>query len=138
VRAGDKNGSYLLAPTVAEIVQGAHERTAVAGTKGVAILLDRSASRISDASKNSTDLYVGQIAASDAAAGDELNEIVKSQGNFPPTITFPNTKQDSWTTAALTQNLWKDVVPNTPPYGSATWTSANTKPRPVPPSPSLH
>ncbi len=47
VRAGDAKGNYLSAATVAEIVQRAGGRTAIAGTKPVALLLDRAEARIS-------------------------------------------------------------------------------------------
>ncbi len=30
---------------------------------------------------------------------------------FPPEVTFPNTDEDTWTTHALTEYLWKDGVP---------------------------
>ena len=106
VRKGDVNGSYLGAATVAEIVQGAGGRTAVAGTKPVSILADRAETRVSSAARNSTDIFEGQTAP--AAA---LSAIVAERGEFPPTIEFPNTKQDTWTTAALTQDLWKTGVP---------------------------
>lgn len=106
VRGGDKTGTYLSAPTVAEIVQSAGERTAVAGTKGVAILADRAETRVSPAAQSSIDLYEGH--ATPAAA---LGAIVAARGEFPPTIEFPNTRQDAWTTAALTQDLWKSGVP---------------------------
>ena len=106
VRAGDAKGNYLSAATVAEIVQRAGGRTAIAGTKPVALLLDRAEARISPAAQNSTDIFEGKATPSSA-----LNGVVQAQGVFPPTIEFPNTKQDAWTTAALTQTLWKTDVP---------------------------
>ncbi len=106
VREGDAKGDYLCAATVAEIVQRAGGRTAIAGTKPVALLLDRAETRTSAAAQNSTDVFEGKAAPASALSG-----VVAAQGEFPPTIEFPNTKQDSWTTAALTQTLWKTDVP---------------------------
>lgn len=106
VRLGDVGGSYLAVSTVAEILQRAGHRTAVAGTKPVALLADRAQARTSPAALASADIFEGQ-----ATQGADLDAVVQAQGAFPPKIEFPNTKQDTWTTQALTQVLWKPDVP---------------------------
>lgn len=108
VRQGDEvsSGKYLTAPTVAELVQAAGFRTAVAGTKPVALLLDRAEERSSEAARASVDLFEG-----DATPAAALAPVLQAVGAFPPVITFPNTAQDAWTTRALTEFLWKDSVP---------------------------
>lgn len=108
VRKGDVGGSYLAVSTVAEIMQRAGFRTSVAGTKAVALLADRAdaETRTSPAARASADIFKGE--GIPAAA---LNEVVQAQGVFPPTIEFPNTPEDAWTTKALTQVLWKTDVP---------------------------
>lgn len=106
VRKGDANGNYLSSATVAEIVQKAGGRTSVAGTKPVALLADRSEERTSPAAQSSTDIFEGETAPASAHSA-----VIESHGEFPAKVEYPNTKQDSWTTSALTQTLWKTDVP---------------------------
>ncbi|WP_157947722.1 alkaline phosphatase family protein [Abditibacterium utsteinense] len=106
VRKGDAKTPYLLAPTLAEIIQASGSPTAIAGTKPVALLGDRLDKRTSPAARASSTVFEGQ-----ALSPASLEAIVKAQGVFPPTIEFPNTKEDAWTTRALTQTLWKGGVP---------------------------
>ncbi len=101
-----KHGMHIAGPTVAETVQKAGFRTAVAGTKAVAILQDRAEVRKSRAARESVDVFGGKSAPADAAAG-----LSKTVGEFPKTITFPNSEQDRWTAAVLTGELWKVGVP---------------------------
>lgn len=105
VRQGDTGGSYLAVATVAEIVQRAGFPTAIAGTKPVVLLADRSETRTSPAALASTDIFGG-----DALPATALAPIVQAQGAFPK-VEYPNTPQDTWTTNALTQTLWQKEVP---------------------------
>lgn len=113
IRIGDalSDGHYLGAMTVAELAQHAGLRTAVAGTKAVGLLHDRSIDR---AGKDPT-LWLGRT-----YPVDFLATIEKAQGkfpDFPKTIlddlsdARPNTAQNLWTTRALIDFLWKDDVP---------------------------
>ncbi len=97
---------YLAAPTVAEIVQKAGYRTAIAGSKPVAQLADRARHRASDAARESTVIYRGKFLPRTAAAA-----VVAALGPFPSVKQFPNREEDVWTTRALTDVLWKKEVP---------------------------
>ena len=107
VRKGDEitHGKHIAGATVAETVQQAGFRTAVAGTKPVAILQDRAEVRTSEAARASVGVFAGMSVP--AAAVIELR---KTRGNFPP-LKIPNTAQDRWTTDVLTGELWKAGVP---------------------------
>jgi arylsulfatase A-like enzyme len=108
VRKGDDitHGKHIAGATVAETVQQAGFRTAVAGTKPVAILQDRAEVRSSKAARESVDVFAGKSAPASAAG-----ELRKARGDFPEKIQFPNTAQDRWTTDVLTGELWKAGVP---------------------------
>lgn len=110
VRRGDwlAGGHYLAVPTLTEVLQRAGFRTAVAGAKPVALLLDRSNQRTGKAAKKSVDFYRGRTLPHSALAA-----LVKANGgqSFPTTVTYPNVAQDAWTTKALTRGLWKKDVP---------------------------
>ena len=107
VRKGDElsHGKHIAGATVAETVQQAGFRTAVTGTKPVAILQDRAEVRTTEAARASVDVYAGKSAPAAAVI-----EISKARGNFPP-VKIPNTAQDRWTTDVLTGELWKAGVP---------------------------
>jgi arylsulfatase A-like enzyme len=110
VRRGDAttHGHYLLAPTLAEIIQGAGFPTAVCGTKSVALLFDRSEERTSEAAKQSVNFFKGRVLPSSAMA-----QLVKANNGetFPRTITYPNIAQDRWTTKALLDGVWRGGIP---------------------------
>jgi arylsulfatase A-like enzyme len=109
VKKGDEitHGHYLGASTMAEILQNAGFPTVVAGTKGVALLLDRAEIRPTGAAAQSVDLRVGRTYPSQALA-----PIVYELGrSFPTNTTYPNVEADAWTTEALTRALWKNGVP---------------------------
>jgi predicted AlkP superfamily pyrophosphatase or phosphodiesterase len=110
IRRGDllTDGHYLAVPTLAEILQQGGHRTAVAGTKPVVLLHDRSLKRTSPVAISSVNLYKGRAIPS--AALDALVK-VNDDKQFPGTNTHPNTAQDAWTTKALTHGLWKKGVP---------------------------
>ena len=102
---GKINANYLAAATVAEIVQRAGYRTAVAGSKPVAQLADRSRKRPNG---KSVVIYRGHALPRSAETA-----IVAAIGPFPKRAgkPLPNTAEDTWTTRALTEVLWKDGVP---------------------------
>jgi len=110
VRRGDllKGGHYIAVPTLPELVQASGHHTVIAGTKSVALLLDRSNSRESGAASKSVNLFKGQTLPRAA-----LLPLVKvnDDKDFPTNITHPNTAQDAWTAKALTHGLWKSGVP---------------------------
>jgi len=109
-RVGDivRAGRYVGVPTLAEIVQRAGHRTAVAGTKPVALLHDRAFDR--GAAAGSTVLFAGKT---DPPAA--LATLTSQLGKFPPyppaDTLAPNTAQNAWTTRALADGLWRDGVP---------------------------
>lgn len=98
--------SFLAAPTVAEIVQKAGYRTAIAGSKPVAQLADRSRRRETDVARESIVVYQKRSLPADAQAA-----ITAAVGPFPVRTGFPNDKEDAWTTRVLTDFLWKKSVP---------------------------
>ena len=108
VRKNDEatGGRHIAGATVAEAVQQAGFRTAVAGTKGVALLLDRAETRTSRAARESVDVFGGKSVPADAVIA-----LSKARGEFPLGVQFPNTAQDRWTTDVLTGELWKAGVP---------------------------
>lgn len=101
------NAKYLAAPTVAETVQKAGYRTAVAGSKPVAQLADRARKRKSEAATKSVVIYRGKVLPT--SAGAAITAVV---GPYPERKdAMPNTAVDAWTTRALTDVLWKNDVP---------------------------
>ncbi len=99
-------GHYLGAPTMAEILQAAGIPTAVAGSKPVAILQDRSNQRVTPAALQSTVLYAGQTLPRTALEG-----LIRAVGGPFPSAAVPNAARDVWTTRALVRGLWRDGVP---------------------------
>jgi len=104
VEKGDElsGGKYILIPTIAEIVQRAGGRTAIATAKTVGLLLDRQIDP--GHAKNCVTLFAGQSRPRDA-----LNPILHALGPFPPFGQI--TEGDKWSTKAFTDFLWKDGVP---------------------------
>ena len=90
-------------PTVAEIVQKAGYRTAVAGSKPVAQLADRSRKRPNE---KSLVLYRGKVLPRSAEARSRTRSAPS-----PAKGELPNSDEDDWTTRALTDVLWKEGVP---------------------------
>lgn len=104
IRRADEltGGHFLQYPTVAEILQDKGLRTAIAGSKPVALLLDR-ALRPNDAL--GVDVYAGN------ALPQELTKtLAQTLGRFPEPGTN-KLKIDRWTTDALTGTLWQKNVP---------------------------
>src|SRR5438876_81260 len=102
VQKGDElsAGKYISVPTIAELVQRARGRTAIATTKTVGLLLDRQVD--SGNAKDCITLFAG-----DSRSHDAPKSIVAALGPFPS----DPLQQDTWTTKALTDFLWKDGVP---------------------------
>ena len=103
IRTGDETsgGRYLAFPTIPELLQKAGRRTAVAGTKWIALLFDRAGGGAN-----------GQIVV-DGKSPVERTEraLLESLGRYPGK-NFPNEGQDHWTTSALTEVFWKNGVPD--------------------------
>ena len=102
VKKGDQlsNGKYISVPTIAELVQRAGGRTAVASAKTVGLLLDR---RVGiGPAKNCTTLFAGS-----ALPDGVLARIAAALGPFPSA----RLQRDRWTTKAETDFVWKDGVP---------------------------
>jgi arylsulfatase A-like enzyme len=108
VDRGDESsgGRYLTVPTLAEIIQKAGYRTAVAGTKPVALMADRSKHPGANAAE-----YSPVVIAGAARPAPMHEEIVSAQGAFPAERSIPKIAQNRWTTRALTEHLWKQGIP---------------------------
>ena len=104
VRAGDKlsGGKYLAVPTLAELVQGAGHRTAIAGSKAVVVLHDRA---------QRTDASASSVLMGDDALPASLWPVLTNRFGIPPASVSPNTPRDEWTTRVLTGALWEQGVP---------------------------
>ena len=103
---GRINQRFIEVPTIADLVQGAGFRTAIAGSKPIAQLFDRHRSRTSPAARDSRVVYRGRFLPVDAAT-----TITQTIGPFPKRKGYPNNGEDAWTTRALTDVLWKNDVP---------------------------
>ncbi len=97
---------YLGAPTIAELVQKAGFRTAVAGSKPVAQLFDRARQRESDAARQSAVVYRGHFLPKKIEKA-----VTKTVGAYPNEKFFPRSAENAWTTRALTEFMWKNEVP---------------------------
>jgi arylsulfatase A-like enzyme len=102
VNTGDKlsGGKYISVPTIAELVQRAGGRTAIAAAKSVGLLLDRHPDHAR--TTNSVTLFAGK-----SIPAGLLLPITETLGPFPS----GHLRQDAWTTKASTDVLWKDGVP---------------------------
>lgn len=102
VTKGDElsGGKYIATPTIAELMQRAGARSLIAAAKTVGLLLDRQPEPVG--AKNSATLVAGK-----ALPGAALGPITEKLGPFPSA----HLQQDSWTTKALMDVLWKDGVP---------------------------
>ena len=113
VKKGDElsGGKYISVPTIAELIQRAGGRTVVAAAKTVGLLLDRHPgvawpsqpkTRRQDADATSVTLFAGK-----SLPKEILGSVSETLGPFPSA----HLQEDSWTTKALTNILWKDGVP---------------------------
>jgi len=98
--------AYLAVPTVVQMLHAAGLETAVAGSKGVALLQDWSHNGASRAARDSVVLYDGKTAPESAMAA-----LTGTLGPWPEIIEFPNIPEDQWTTRALTRELWRNGLP---------------------------
>jgi len=98
---------YLAVPTVVQTLQAAGRQTAVAGTKGVALLQDWSHNGTTPAARSSVIFFDGKTAPDSAIAS-----LTGTLGPWPETVEFPNIPEDRWTAAALTQVLWRNGLPS--------------------------
>jgi arylsulfatase A-like enzyme len=99
-------GGWVKRPTLPELVRAAGMKTAVAGTKGVAMLWDRG---YKNRTTDQPTIFEGR-----AIPAATLDKIVPDLGPIPPAQDwryFPNVPQDSWTTRVMTEKLWADGVP---------------------------
>jgi glycerophosphoryl diester phosphodiesterase/arylsulfatase A-like enzyme len=120
VQRGDAltNGKYLGVGTVAETLQMAGVRTAIAGTKPIAFLQDRRADIGNKESSRAANIFAGQVLCAGipifigqpAPSCPTLGSLLKEHSVFP-SVRFPNAAPDEWTTDVLTRSLWKDGVP---------------------------
>src|SRR5260370_3665247 len=101
VRKGDEisGGKDIGVPTIAELIQNAGGKTAIATAKTVGLLLDRHRG-----SRGGQNIFAGESLPHDAVAS-----ILKTLGAFPP-ATQP-ADRDAWTTKALTDFLWEKGIP---------------------------
>jgi arylsulfatase A-like enzyme len=93
---------FIAFPTVAEILHANGLRTAITGSKGVALMHDRALRP--DGDPNAT------VFAGETLPADLKDKLYKELGRIPP-AGADKIKVDQWTTAALTGPLWKDGVP---------------------------
>ena len=120
VKKGDElsGGKYIAVPTIADLVERAGARSVIAAAKTVGLLLDRQFSvgalsahdgtpsdgkrKTAAALNNRVTLFTGKCLPSAA-----LDPITEKLGPFPSA----HLQQDSWTTKALIDVLWKDGIP---------------------------
>src|SRR5437867_6256272 len=105
VRGGDRltQGRYLKMPTLAEILQAAGYKTAVAGTKPVALLHDRK-------ERDEHDRSARILWSDNTIPTNDWECLVQDLGLYPP-LASPNAGRDAWTSRALTGPFWRDAVP---------------------------
>jgi arylsulfatase A-like enzyme len=111
IEKGDEltGGHYIAVPTVAELVRAAGFSTIIAGTKPVALLHDRALTR--PEKPRSVTLFAGHTHPESALA-----PLTMALGEFPawkPDFADPkpNEGQNTWTTSALVEHLWRDEIP---------------------------
>jgi arylsulfatase A-like enzyme len=105
IRKGDElsGNRFLAVPTLSEILQQRGFRTAVAGSKTVALLADR----LERKSDDPRGLVLFPNATLPAALWPQLTNRFGS----PPPGRNPNTARDEWTTRCLIEGLWEKGVP---------------------------
>ncbi len=104
VRKGDENnhGEYIGVPTLAETVRAAGRTAVVAGSKPVALLLDR---KERTSTKEGVNLYAG------ATLPASLGATVSNQFGPYPDEDATNPSRIDWTVDALITDLWSNGVP---------------------------
>ena len=99
-------GKWVAAETLPEIVRRRGGKTAVAGTKEVALLWDR---HIEGRTADGVDVFGGEV-----IPGELRDQIVAKLGPLPPAKDgryFSNNDQDLWTTQVLIEKLWVRGLP---------------------------
>jgi predicted AlkP superfamily pyrophosphatase or phosphodiesterase len=108
VRRGDdvSSGRYIALPTVAELLQAHGLKTAIAGSKQVALLHDRR--------PRANIPGVSPVLFEGTALPSELQtEVVGSLGAFPPVAPDQDKiARDAWTTQAILGTFWKGNLPS--------------------------
>lgn len=99
---------YIQVPTLPELVQDAGYPTAIAGTKPVVLLHDRSGKRTTPAQRASVNLFRGMTLP---RAALETVKKANDDREFPASAVYPNTPADEWTTRALVQGMWRKGLP---------------------------
>jgi arylsulfatase A-like enzyme len=105
IRKGDGlSGNHFLAvPTLPEMLQQHGFRTAVAGSKTVALLLDRAERKGDDP--------LGLLLYPNATLPSPLWSQLTNRFGAPPASSTPNTARDEWTTRCLIEGLWQKDMP---------------------------
>lgn len=105
VRKGDAvtRGHYVGAPTMVEVLRKAGRTTAVAGSKGVVLLADRTEQA---RGRSELELFAGQTLPVDL-----INAITNLQGEFPE-LGAERVSRDDWTSSALINPMWHEGVPD--------------------------
>ena len=110
IRKGDEisRSHYLLCSTIAETLQAAGLKTAIAGTKPVALLQDRRARP--DADNAGITLFEGKVLPASRQPSLD-NRLGGFPGDESKKSLLPNEKRDEWTTRTLIGPLWSNGVP---------------------------
>ncbi len=98
-------GNYIAVPTIAEILHAAGRRTAIVGTKAVALLHDRHAEWTVAASK---DLVKFAAAPMPAALREATLNLL---GPFLTEATSTSDQRNTYATRSLTEIMWRDGLP---------------------------
>jgi predicted AlkP superfamily pyrophosphatase or phosphodiesterase len=104
--ATDVQGKWIRAMTLPELARAAGMRTAVAGTKAVAMMWDRS---FRNRTLDSPAVFEGR-----SIPNALMDRIMPDLGPLPPGVDwkhFTNATQDDWTARVLTEKLWEAGVP---------------------------
>ena len=111
IRRGDEitGGKYLALPTVAETVRAAGRTVAIAGSKSIALLQDRTAEWAHARRTKPSGERVTTFAAAPmpAVARDLLHRLL---GRYLSDEADGNAERNAFTTRALTDVLWRDGV----------------------------
>jgi arylsulfatase A-like enzyme len=108
IAAGDaaSHGNYIPAPTIAELVRQHHGRVAIAGTKSVALLSDRSNTWTVVTSDQRLTIFAA------APMPDVLrDDTIHLLGPMPVQRGATSQQRNLYATRALTDVLWRDGVP---------------------------
>jgi predicted AlkP superfamily pyrophosphatase or phosphodiesterase len=105
IQKGDSlsHGKYVSVPTLAELVRRSGGRTAVVSAKTVGFLLDRQPDH-----PGNHDIT---LSSGESLPESALRGITAKAGSFPGFPMYAHAQRDEWSTAALTEKLWKDEVP---------------------------